>query len=662
MSETTATTRFPRLLEPIQVGPFLLRNRVTIPAHQPRLAEDSRVGDRYVEYHRIRARGGAAMQSTGQVAPVKSAAAEAGPVRLLNADDSVIPGFLKLSEAVHSEGGRILQQLGHMGATGEAKNMLVMAPSWLVSEVSRDVARAMSERQILELIDAFGPAAARCRAGGLDGVEVIMYTSNLLAEFLSPFSNRRTDQWGGSFENRVRFPLAVLKTVRENVGRDRIVGIKLTVDEYVEGGIELDEGVEFARYFAGTGLIDYISVTFGSNLTLASQKRDRWPMGATHGEFRDKCRAVKEAVPDLPVGYIGGVTDLPMAEDIVAAGDADFVGMVRAHIADPNIVRKATEGRLAEIRPCIHSNVCINVTHGRSAVRCISNPEVGEEKIWAEAYGRPAGGRRAVVVGGGPGGLEAARVLAEMGNQVTLFEREAFLGGQLHRWTSARYLNEGRKVVGWWKETLRRLDVDVRMGVEATAATVGSLRPDLVILASGSRPRRVETAGDGSVRQVDVWEALAGLSGKTAVIADEMGRQDGFHLVEKLVEDFAQVHLVTSCIHVGEGEGVGTLPQTLMRIERLKVGVIERARPVRVDAGSVVVQGLFGGDPKVIEGVDVIVHWAGGISEDGLAEELQAAGIAVEVIGDARLPRRTYDAVQEAATAARTAFQELVPA
>lgn len=248
-----------------------------------------------------------------------------------------------------------------------------------------------------------------------------------------------------------------------------------------------------------------------------------------------------------------------------------------------------------------------------------------------------------------------------MGNQVTLFERETFLGGQLQRWTSARYLNEGRKVIGWWTEELKRLEVDVRLGSEATAATIQALSPDIVILASGSRPRRIETPGDGSVRQVDVWEAFADLRGKTAVIADEMGRQDGFHLVEKLVEDFLQVHLVTSCIHVGEGEGVGTLPPTLMRMERLKVGLIERARPVRVEARRVVVQGLFGGDPKVIEGVDVIVHWAGGISDDGLAEELRSAGIAVEVIGDASLPRRMYNAVQEAATTARSAFQDLVP-
>ncbi len=649
-------------MQPIQVGPFRLRNRVTIPAHQPRLAENSLVSERFVDYHRTRAHGGAAMQSTGQVSTVKSAAREAGPLRLLNADDSIVPGLQLLSEAVHGEGGRILMQLGHMGATAEATNMVVLAPSWLVSEVSRDVAREMTEPQILELIDAFGPAAARCRTGGLDGCEVQMYTSNLLAEFLSPFSNRRTDQWGGSFENRCRFPLAVLTTIRENMGKDRIVGLKLTVDEYVEYGIDLDEGIKFARYFAETGLIDYISVTFGSNLTLASQKRDRWPMGSIHGEFRDKTRAVKQALPGLPIGYIGGLTELAMAEDIVASGDADFVGMVRAHIADPNIVRKALDGRLDEIRPCIHSNVCINVTHGRSAVRCISNPEVGEERIWADAYTKAGAGRKAVVVGGGPGGLEAARVLAELGNQVVLFERDSALGGQLRRWTSARYLQEGRRVIDWWSGAVSRLGVDIRLNSEATLAGIRELTPDLVVLATGSTPRRVETPGDGSVRQVSAWEALSGLQGKTAVIADEMGRQDGFHLVEKMVEDFDKVYLVTSCIHVGEGEGVGTLPQTLMRMETLKIGIIERTRPSLVKAGNVVIKGLFGSKPETIKGVDVLVQWAGGISNDALADELRAAGIRVEVIGDAVLPRRQYNAVQEAATAARLAFRELVPA
>jgi 2,4-dienoyl-CoA reductase-like NADH-dependent reductase (Old Yellow Enzyme family) len=649
--------RYSHIFQPLRVGPFTLRNRITIPGHQPRLAEDSLVSDRYIEYQRARARGGAAMQCTGQTAVVEAARGEAGPVRLLNVDDRIVPGYQKLAAAVHAEGGRMLAQLGHMGATGEASNMVVLAPSWLVSEVSRDVAREMTEREIEDMIAAFGPGAARCRAGDLDGVEVLMYTGNLLMEFLSPFSNRRQDGWGGSLEHRMQFPLAIVRSVRENVGRDRIVGIKLTVDEYVDGGIALEEGVEIARRFAETGLIDYISVTTGNNLTLATQKRDRWPIGSQHAEFRPQCRAVKRAVGDLPVCYIGGVTDLLEAEEIVASGDSDLVGMVRAHMADPDIVRKTQEGRRDAIRPCIHSNVCINVTHGRSAIRCISNPEVGEEALWARVRGEGQSPHRAVVVGGGPGGLESARVLAELGHAVTLFEREAFLGGQLYRWSSARYLHEARKVIAWWTAALRRLQVDVRLEVQARAASIAELEPDLVVIATGSRPMRREIAGQGAVQQLDAWEALgSGATGKIAVLADQMGRQDGFHIVERLAEQFEQVHLVTRCIHVGEGEGVGTLPQTLMRMEKLGVRIVERARPIAIDGRAVVVAGLFGGDSRRIEGVDTLVYWAGGRSDDDLADEVSAAGMRVAKVGDALLPRRVYHAVQEGATVGREAF------
>jgi dimethylglycine catabolism A len=656
--------RFPNLFQPLQVGPVTLRNRVTIPAHQPRLAKDSLPSDAYIEYHRTRARGGAAMQSTGNTAVVKAALAEVGPVRLANVDDRIIPGYQRLAAAVHGEGGRILAQLGHMGATAQASNMIVLSASWVVSEVSRDVARAISEEEMQELRDGFQAAAARCRLGDLDGVEVLMYTGNLLVSFLSPFSNHRQDQWGGSLENRMRFPMAIVEAVREGLGTDRVVGIKLTVDEFVEGGIELPQGVEIARRFADSGLIDYLSVTVGNNLTLASQKRDRWPTGSVHGEFRPQSRAVKQAVGRLPVCYIGGVTDLQMAEEIVASGDADLVGMVRAHIADPEVVRKGSEGRLSEIRPCIHSNVCINVTHGRKAVRCISNPEVGEELTWADAYANRGPAHHAVVVGAGPGGLEAARVLAELGHRVTLFERESFLGGQMYRWSSARYLNETRRVIGWWSSRLKALGVDVRLGEVATVEAVSELRPDLVIVATGSRPMAAPVpAGEGStVRQLDVWQGLDGLATGRALIVDDMGRQDAFHVTERLVETCSEVYLITSCIHVGEGEGVGTLPQTLTRTEQLKVRIIERARPRRVDGSRVEVRGLFGGEPRIIEDVDSLVYWRGGVSETELGGQLRAAGVRVELIGDAVLPRRVYDAVQEGATLARTAFAEQVPA
>ena len=659
--EGPGVTQFPHLFQPIKVGPTTLKNRVTISGHQPRLAQDSLMTDAYVEYQRARARGGVAMQSTGLTVVVKEALAATGSPRLANVDDRIIPGYARLAEAVHAEGGKMLAQLGHMGPAGSPSDMIVLSPSRVVSELSRGVAKPMTEAEILGMIAQFEVGAARCRKGNLDGCELHLYTGTLLIAFLSPFTNKRTDQWGGSLENRMRFPLAALEAIRRGIGKDRILGIKLTVDEYVEGGIDIELGTELARRFAESGLIDYVGVTVGNNLVLRAEKRDRWPTGSEHGEFRPQCRAVKKAVGDLPVIYIGGVTDLAMAEDIVASGDADIVSMVRAFIADPDHLTKAAEGRLQEIRPCIHANVCINVTSGRRAVACLSNPEVGQEAKWQEAFAQKGPERRAVVVGGGPGGVEAARTLARFGHRVTLLEKEKILGGQMQRYTEAEYVREARDVLDWWQSQLELLGVDVRLGKAATTQDVIALEPDLVIDATGSVPLDVVVPSPNgtSIKQVDVWEALEGVTADTAVIIDEMGRTDAFHIAERLVETAKQVYIVTSCIHVGEGEGLGTLPQTLIRMGRLGVKIIERARPDRLEGSTVHLKDMFEGEPRTIENVDLVVTWAGGVSDTRLADGLRAAGLTVETIGDALQPRRVYDAVYEGAEAARILSTEL---
>jgi 2,4-dienoyl-CoA reductase-like NADH-dependent reductase (Old Yellow Enzyme family) len=659
--EGPGVSQFPHLFQPIKVGPTTLKNRVTLSGHQPRLAQDSLVTDAYVEYQRARARSGVAMQSTGLQVVVKEALAATGSPRLANVDDRIIPGYAKIAEAVHAEGGKFLAQLGHMGPAGSPSDMIVLSPSRVVSELTRGVAKPMTEAEILHMIDQFEVGAARCRKGNLDGCELHLYTGTLLIAFLSPYTNKRSDQWGGSLENRMRFPLAALEAIRRGIGKDRILGIKLTVDEYVEGGIDIDLGVQLARRFAESGLIDYIAVTVGNNLVLRAEKRDRYPTGTEHGEFRPQCRAVKKAVGDLPVMYIGGVTDLQMAEDIVASGDADMVSMVRAFIADADHLSKAVEGRMREIRPCIHANVCINVTQARRAVACISNPEVGQEAKWQKAFALQVPARRTAVLGGGPGGVEAARTLARFGHHVTLFERESSLGGQMLRYTEAKYLREARDVLDWWEHQLALLKVDVRLGAAATADDVLALEPDFVVDATGSVPleKVIPSPNGTSIKQVGVWEALKGVPATTAVIVDEMGRSDAFQLAERLAETATHVHIVTSCTHVGEGEGLGTLPPALVRMGRLGVSIIERARPSRLEGSTVHIEDMFEGRPRSIENVDLLVTWAGGVSATRLADDLRAAGLKVEAIGDALQPRRVYDAVYEGAEAARIFSAEL---
>ena len=653
--EGPGVSQFPNLFQPIRVGPTTLKNRVTLSGHQPRLAQDSLVTDAYVEYQRARARSGVAMQSTGLQVVVKEALAATGSPRLANVDDRIIPGYAKIAEAVHAEGGKFLAQLGHMGPAGSPSDMIVLSPSRVVSELTRGVAKPMTEAEILHHIDQFEVGASRCREGNLDGCELHLYTGTLLIAFLSPYTNKRSDQWGGSMENRMRFPLAALEAIRRGIGKDRILGIKLTVDEYVEGGIDIDLGVELARRFAESGLIDYIAVTVGNNLVLRAEKRDRYPTGTEHGEFRPQCRAVKKAVGDLPVMYIGGVTDLQMAEDIVASGDADMVSMVRAFIADADHLTKAVEGRMREIRPCIHANVCINVTQARRAVACISNPEVGQEAKWQEAFAVQVPARQTVVMGGGPGGVEAARTLARFGHHVTLFERE-----KLARRSDA---------------ALHRSEVSTRgarrpglVGAPAGAAERGrpsrrgrdrrrhfALEPDLVVDATGSAPlrnsSRARTARAPS--RSACGRRSKGSPRRLPSLSTRWAAPTLSSWLSVWPETTTHVHIVTSCTHIGEGEGLGTLPPALVRMGRLGVSIIERARPSRLEGSTLHIEDMFEGRPQSIENVDLLVSWAGGVSDTRLADELRAAGLKVEAIGDALQPRRVYDAVYEGAEAAR---------
>jgi 2,4-dienoyl-CoA reductase-like NADH-dependent reductase (Old Yellow Enzyme family) len=633
---------------PLRVGPMTLRGRVYIPAHQPGLAEDGRPGERYIAYQRARARAGVAMQVTGAtpIAPSRVW----NDICLWNVDESIVPGYRRLADAVHEEGGRILAQLAHPGPT-EVGGADVLGPSRDFSEVSRQVVRPASRAELRTIVRQYADAADRCRRGGLDGVEISMAHGLLLAAFLSPLTNRRGDEYGGSLQARMRLPIEVLDAVRDAVGPDLAVGIRLGADDLVDGGLRPREAAEIAA--ALQSRVDYISVMVGNNNRLEPRVRHWPPTPAPFGLFRDVARTVKDAV-SVPVCAVGRVTTAALANRIVADGDADLVGMVRAHIADPDLLPTSRAGRAPDVRPCVGANVCVNGLLAEQPLTCMVNPDVGQP---SPAPSHDPAGATALVVGAGPAGMEAARRLAERGYAVTVLERASQVGGQMLVWTASTSRREFRRFLEWQRRRLDQLGVEVRLGVDADTETVGALAPGLTVLATGARPVPLSVPRtDSTVAITDPLDP-AEPSGRV-VIYDGVGELDGMLLAERAAERGAEhVTLVTGRLHVGEGEGITTLYPMIRRLAELGVEIVERAVPVAVADGAVVLAGVFGETREPVP-ADALIAWCGGGTDLSFADALALRGAPALVIGDALRPRRVTDAVRDGARAEQMAADQ----
>lgn len=573
------------LLQPYQLKHLTLKNRVMTTAHEPAYPEDGMPKDRYRAYHETRAKAGVALTMTAGSAAVSR---DSPPVfnNILAYKDEVVPWMARLTEACHSHGCAVMIQLTHLGRrTGWNKGdwLPSVAPSHLREPAHRAFPKKLEDFEIARIIEDYADAAERMQAAGLDGVELQAY-GHLIDQFWSPLTNRMEPPYGGSLDNRLRFGFEVIEAIRKRVGPDFILGVRYTADEGEAGGITEAEGLEIAERLKASGQVDFLNVIRGRIHTDPAMT-DVIPVqgmkSAPHLDFAGKVRAAT----GLPTFHAARIPDVATARHAIAAGLLDMVGMTRAHMADPLIVQKIMAGREDDIRPCVGATYCLDRIYQAGDALCIHNPATGRELSLPHEVPKAETAKRVVVVGAGPGGLEAARVAAERGHQVTVFEAAPDPGGQVRLTAQSKRRAEMIGIVDWRMAQCAARDVAFRFNLFAEAEDVLALSPDVVIIATGGLPEATVLEA-GNDLAISAWDLISGdvkpagrvliyddAGDHPALMAAEVVAEAGGH-VEVITRDrsFAPeimgMNLVPYMRSLQEKDAVFTVTRTLKRVSR----------------------------------------------------------------------------------------------
>ena len=581
------------LLQPFVLKHLTLRNRIFSSSHEPAYAENGFPTDRYRLYHVEKAKGGLAMTMTAGGAVVSRDSPPAfGNLHVY--DDAIVPWIRRLTDSVHEHGTAVMIQLTHLGRrTGWAQDdwLPVVAPSAVREPAHRSIPKPAEDWDIERIIGDYADAAERMKAGGMDGIELEAY-GHLLDQFWSPLTNQRTDEYGGDLDGRIRFGFETLTAIRDRVGPDFIVGIRIAVDEVLSGGIDSAAGLEIVRRFERAGLIDFVNVIRGhiaNDVTLTGVIPIHGMPSAPHLDFAGMVRTHTS----LPILHASKIDDVATARHAIAERKLDLVGMTRAHIADPHIVRKIIERRENEIRPCVGATYCLDRIYEAGEALCIHNAATSREQTMPHDVVAAATPRRIVVVGAGPAGLEAARVAGERGHDVVVVEAMPMTGGQIRLAARNPRRRDLLGIVEWRDAELKRLDVDVRTDTFADAESVLALAPDVVIIATGGSPLIPDLDVGGS-RFFTSWDVLGGDVRPSGAVLffDDNGTHSALSTAEMIARSGAQLEIVTPERMLGiEVGGMNHVPYARAFNEcNTRITLNQRVRSIRPEVGRLCVE------------------------------------------------------------------------
>lgn len=550
------------LLRPLQLKHLQLKNRVLSTSHEPAYSENGLPKRRYQLYQEEKAKGGVALTMFGGsslVAPDSPAAFG----NLYAGNDDIIPYFQELADRVHRHGSALMCQITHLGRRTSSYTehwLPTLAPSCVREPAHRSFPKAMEDWDIHRVVKAYGAAARRCLEGGLDGIEVEAY-GHLLDSFWTPLVNRRVDDYGGSLENRMRFSLEVLEEIRGQVGKDFIVGIRMVFDEELPGGLTRDEGMQIAKTLVKRGGIDFVNVIKGHIDTDEGLSHVIPNMGtpaAPHLEFAGAIKAELE----VPVFHAARINDVATARHAIREGHLDMVGMTRAQMADPYLVAKIERGEEERIRPCVGAGYCIDRIYGEGEALCIHSPATGREQTLPHVIARSdSEARRVVVVGAGPAGLEAARVSAERGHEVVLYEATNQPGGQVALTARVPRRREIIGITDWLYSEVERLGVELHFNHFAEVEDILGDSPDIVVMATGGLPN-TEFLSEGEDLVTSTWDILSGsvTVGRSVLLYDDNGQHPGLSCAEYIAGKGVALELITPDRMVGAQIGGTNYP------------------------------------------------------------------------------------------------------